>query len=124
MSWYAASAIFVFEARTGEQSRFPVHENVYLIEASSDSEALQKARQWAKGQEYDDPTLTLDDRPARLRYAGLRKLISISNPVPALQNDGPPGHGTEVTYSEFTVGKEDIAKLIAGEPVDVRYEEQ
>jgi hypothetical protein len=124
MSWYAASVIFVFKVRSGEQKRFPVWENVYLIEADTDAAALQKAEKIGKEQLVDDDTLTVDGRPADLKYCGVRKLITIQNPFPAAPNDAPPSQGTEITYSAFSLDSErDIEKLVRGCPVSVLYEE-
>ena len=123
MSWYAASAIFVFRVRSGKQRRFPVWENVYLIEATSDVDALRKAEQLAKDQQVTDATLTLDGKPAELSYAGIRKVLTIENPFPADPNADRPRDGTEVTYSEFTVSSEkEIKKLLRGERLSVVYE--
>ncbi len=118
MSWYAASAVFVYRVREGKQSRFPVLENVYLIEADSDEDALKKAEELGKSRSIDDETMTLDGRPARLDYAGIRKLLTIENPFPAQPNTDQPGHGTEVTYSDFTVANEkDLKRLVGGKSV-------
>jgi hypothetical protein len=124
MSWYAANAIFVFKYKSGKQKQFPIWENVYLIEADTDAAARQKAEEVGKANEGEDDTLTVGGHPATLEYRGIRKLITIQNPFPHEPNDAPPTHGTEITYSEFSVGsEEDIDKLVGGCAVSVLYEE-
>ena len=79
MPWFAAHAIFYFEAKDGPQDSFSIWENVYLVEAKDDDEAWRKADVWARQNEGDsDGSLFWNDRPATLRYAGIRKLITVS----------------------------------------------
>jgi hypothetical protein len=124
MTWYAASVIFVFKLRTGRQKRFPVWEDVHLIEADTDADAWRKAEELGKAKvEIDDETLTVGDRPAKMKFCGVRKVVTIDNPFPGPVDRVPPVHGTELTYSEFSLGSEkDIEKLVEGRPVSVRYE--
>ncbi len=124
MTWYAASIIIVTKLRTGVQTEFPVSEDVYLVEAETDDEALQKATAIGASSVVDDPSLTLGGRPAQHHFAGVRKLITVMNPFPDEPDQGRPYHGTEVTYSQYTLENEgDIDKLVRGEPVSVIYEE-
>ena len=45
MSWFAAHIIMAVKLKGGDQSRFPVWENIVLIGASSVDEANTKAEQ-------------------------------------------------------------------------------
>jgi hypothetical protein len=124
MTWYAASVIIAIRLRTGRQRKFPVWENVYLIEAATDEEALRKAERLGKAQEFEDKTMTLNGRPAILKFAGVRKLITIVNPFPGHPDSEPPTDGTEITYSLITVdSKKKLEDLISGQPVSVLYDE-
>jgi hypothetical protein len=124
MTWYAASIIIVTKLRAGMQTEFPVSEDVYLVEADTADEALQKAEAIGTSSVADDPSLTLGGQPARDYFAGIRKVITVMNPFPDEPDRERPYHGTEVTYSRYRLGHEgDIDKLVRGEPVSVIYED-
>jgi hypothetical protein len=126
MSWYCAHAIFYFELRDEPQDSYLIWENVYLVEASSDEEALSKAEKYAKTEEASgSDTLTLNDKPCRYKLAGIRKLITVSYIEEAVDkpNDVPVS-GAEVTYSELEVDTlDEVMKLAKGEMVEVLYRE-
>jgi hypothetical protein len=119
MPWYAASAIMLVKFKDGNQDSYPVWENVHLIQAASPEEAEEKATKRAKNDEGDHSgTFTWNERPARWDFAGLRKLVTVSN------NDFADKEldGAEVTFSEFEVKTEgDLASLVNGEDVCVMY---
>jgi hypothetical protein len=59
-----------------------------------------------------------------MEFAGVRKLLTIDNPISAHANVDPPQHGTEVTFSTFTLkSKKDLDRLISGQSVSLIYEE-
>ena len=119
MAWFAAHAIMYFKLKSGVQDRFTIWENVYLIEAENSDEAGHKAEARAKQEEGDsDGSLTVDDQPATLVFAGIRKIITVSH----WEEDGQLRHGDEITYSEFQASDEkSIRELIDGEEVSVDY---
>ncbi|HEY2589845.1 MAG TPA: hypothetical protein VGI81_29140 [Tepidisphaeraceae bacterium] len=118
MPWYAAHAIMYFRFKSGPQDRFSVWENVLLIEAAEGEDPWPKAIERAKQDEGDcKGTLVWDGRPAELRFAGIRKIISVSQ-----LGDGPLASGDELTYSELLVtDEESLRRLAAGESVNVEY---
>jgi hypothetical protein len=128
VTWYAASLIYVFKLRTGKQKRFSVWEDVCLVKASSGAVARRKAERLGRSREDKDQTWTVGGRPGRpatLVFAGVRKVLTIANPIsaPSLDTD-PPRHGTEVTFSTFTLkSKKDLDKLVSGQSVPMIYEE-
>ncbi|WP_353928947.1 DUF4288 domain-containing protein [Okeanomitos corallinicola TIOX110] len=103
----------------GNQNKYPIWENIILIEANSDEEALEKAETRAKEDESEsEDDFTWENRSASLIFAGIRKLISCNNP------DENPHHGTEISYSQMEVKTEDeLSKLVKGESVTIIYEE-
>jgi len=117
MSWYAAHAVIYVRFKDGQQESYPFWENILLIEANSDEEALAKATQRAKEDEGDSHgTFTWSGRPAQWCFAGIRKLTSCED------SDNKPGDGTEITYLEMEASDEDdFSRVINGEPVVVRY---
>jgi hypothetical protein len=119
MTWYAASVIMYTKFKEGEQEKFPLYENVLLIQADSDNEAIEKARRRGLEDEGDsNGTYSYEGRPATLAFAGIRKVIKTQG------SEGRPTDGTEITYSEMEVDtKETLLRLVNGEPVVVRYEE-
>ncbi|CAM3526387.1 DUF4288 domain-containing protein [Corallococcus soli] len=123
--WYAASVVLFFRRTTGRQRTFPVWENVYLIEASNDEEARQRAEALGRA-EAGQEGLKLNGKPAELVFGGVRKVVSCAaNPaVPGKSTVAKLYDGIEATYSTFVVqSRKDLEKLIQGEPVSVLYEE-
>jgi hypothetical protein len=102
------------------QSRFPVWENIVLIEADSKAQAFHKAEQHGRLEEGDDDgTFRWGGQPARWVFAGVRKLTACEDP------ETHPGDGTEVSYSELELeSQEAVAQLVAGKPVSLRYNER
>jgi hypothetical protein len=74
----------------------------------------------------EDESLTINGRPARLVFGGVRKLISCAA---APESPGPSTaetieDGVEATYSFLVVSsRRELDALIKGEPVQVLYEE-
>ena len=46
--WYAAHAVMLFRLKEGEQTEFPIWENIFLIEAATPEETHQKAEARAR----------------------------------------------------------------------------
>ena len=118
MTWYAAHAIMYVKFKDSVQDKYPVWENIILIEAQSDEEAFRKAEERAKEDEGDSKeTFTWQGRPATWIFAGIRKLVDFESPT-----DGPKD-GMEVTYLQMEVDTEEsLTKLVNGESVTIRYE--
>lgn len=116
MKWYAAHLDYYFKLRTGKQRSFRVWENIVLIRASDADEAYDKAEERGRQEVADDdPSLTWDGRPARMVFAGVRKVTSCTD------EDKRPGDGTEVTYLEMELDSESaIRKLVAMQPVSLK----
>jgi len=107
--WYCAHAIFYFEFKSGDYDSVLVNENVYLIQAVDEKNAMKKALDIAKGNEdlNEDDHLELNDRPVRYLFSGIRKLIEIGN------HDKDDSNiiesGVEITYSELEV--DDVSQV-------------
>lgn len=121
MTWYAAHIIIGMKRRDGK-GPISVHENVFLIEAETFERASRIAsREGAQQADLDDG-LTIDGKPADYIFAGVRKIITISNPDPLDQTEDRPTTGTEITFSEFEVaGEAALRRLAEGKTVDIRY---
>ncbi len=119
---YAAHLILAVRFRDGVRDRFPCFENVVLVSAADDEEALRAARRYGEDEAArggDD--FTWDGRPAYWEFVGVRKLIECRTPGGADDRVGP---GTELTYSQLAVAsEEDLRRLADGEPVPLTYEE-
>jgi len=120
MSWFAAHLIMYVKLKGKRQSRFPVWENIVLIEADSEAQAFHKAEQRGRLEEGDDEgSFRWGSQPARWVFAGVRKLTTCEDP------ETRPSDGTEVSYSELELdSQEAVAQLVAGEPVALRYNER
>lgn len=132
MTWYAAHIISYVRFLDGNQDKYPIWENIVLIEAESPDEAYEKAKKI--GQDHYDGTATgsgnlrWDGRPGVWVFAGIRKVIrcqdTTATEVTRIEEGERPIHGTEITYSELEVSSEEaLTKLLNGDPVIVLYEE-
>ena len=122
MTWYAAHVVESIRKLNNKNDDILIYENVVLIEAKNDKQALTKAKKYAKAAIVHDETLTLDNEPAILELIGIRKVVTIGNPWPLKQDEDPPTTGTEISYSEFRVkNQRDLRKFVKGEPVMVEY---
>jgi len=122
--WYCAHAIFYYELKFTKQDSYLVHENVYLIQAEDEEVAMMKAIEIAKENEdlSEDNHLELNEKPVRYIFAGIRKLITVSNYDKEDQNILESG--MEATYSEFEVDAIDqVNELSDGGFVEVLYRE-
>ena len=101
-------------SRQGLRSAFRLGEH-RLIHAKSAEEAFAKAEELGREDAGDDDgSLRLNNEPAELVFAGVRKLVLCRD------QDRRPTDGTEVSYNEMEVRSEEaIHKLIAGQPVSV-----
>jgi Domain of unknown function (DUF4288) len=117
MNWYAAHIVMVVEFKDAVQRRFPVWENIVLIEARSEDEAFDKAESHGRAEEGDDGgSFRWGEQPARWTFAGVRKLTECQAP------DQRPANGTELSYTEFELdSREAVKKLVAGKPVEARF---
>ncbi len=118
MNWYAAHAMMYVKFKDGLQDKYPVWENIILIEANDSAEAFAKAETRAKENEGDcDATFTWEGRPATWCLAGIRKLLTCQN------YHERPGNGTEITYLEMEISNhENFLKLLNGESVAILYD--
>lgn len=117
MSWYAAHAIMVVKFKEGVQDSYPFWENILLVEAQSDEEAIVKATNRAKENEGDSQgSFTWGGRPAVWQFAGIRKLINCED------SDNQPTDGIEISYLEMELPDEEtFSRFLNGEPVTVLY---
>ncbi len=121
MTWFAAHIVIGMMREDGI-GPVSVYENVILIEAKSANEAHLMASKVGETEAQLDDGLTIDDNPAKRVFAGVRKIISVSNPDPYDLDQDQPTTGTEITYSEFEVADEAaLLSFAKGEAVDVRY---
>lgn len=122
--WYAAHAIFYFERMEPKQESYLIHENVYLISATTYEVAEEEAKRLAQDNEdlNVDGHLEVNGRKAIYRFAGLRKVVEVqTTPDP---DDALPLNGREITYSVMEVDTLDEVKALAqGEMGNVLYRE-
>src|SRR5262245_19428332 len=113
MSWFAAHVVLYVRLKEGEQTRFPVWENIVLIKADSEDEAWSKAEEHGRAGEGDDVgTFRWGGQPASWVFAGVRKLTLCEDV------DRRPGDGRDVSYIEMELNSaEAVQQFIQGEPV-------
>jgi hypothetical protein len=121
MGWFAASIIIGMKSQN-EIGPILVHENVVLLEADNSDEVFQKARKIGETEVAIDDGLTLNGMPAKRIFAGIRKIIKVSNPSPYDPEQDRPSDGTEITYSVYEVPDDEALKNLAnGEETKVLY---
>lgn len=121
MTWFAAHIVIGIRRRDGI-GVISIYENVVLIEAPKAKDARLVASKIGEAETKIDDDLTIDDFPAERLFAGIRKLVNISNPDPLDLDQDRPISGSEITYSEFEVADETAMYQFArGETIDVRY---
>jgi len=114
MKWYAAHVILYFKLRNRKQRRFRVWENIILIRARDSEEAYAKAEERGREDAFDDESLTWGGHPARVVFAGVRKITYCEDP------ETRPTDRTEITYIEMDLESETaIRKLVEVKPVAV-----
>lgn len=119
MAWYGVHVIMAVRFKDGNQDSFPAWENIYLIEATDAKEAENKAKSIGHNNEGDSAgTFQWNDRPAAWRFAGVRRIIEISDDK-SLRNE--PGDGVEVTYQTLEFDEEAELRAYAdGGPATLR----
>lgn len=124
MTWYAAHIVIGIVPLHESSGPILVHENVVLVEAPSEADALGKANTIGQTEATLQDGLTVSGVPAKRVFAGIRKLITVSNPEPSDLDQERPSDGTEITYSVYEVSnQEELKKLAAGSAVPVQYVE-
>jgi hypothetical protein len=120
MSWYAAHLVMLVEFKDSVQDRYPVWENIVLVEAASDEEAFLKAEVRGKEDEGDEGgSFHWGKKPAQWVFAGVRKLAECA----MLGNT--PGDGTEITFNELEFSShEAVNKFAQGKPIEVLYNDR
>jgi hypothetical protein len=120
MSWYAAHLVMFVEFKEAVQDRYPVWENIVLLEAATEDEAFEKADCRGRGDEGDDDgSFRWGKKPARWVFAVVRKLTEC--PIVS----GSPTDGTEISFTELELCSRDaVRKLAAGLPVEALYNDR
>ncbi|MBX3167598.1 MAG: DUF4288 domain-containing protein [Candidatus Eremiobacteraeota bacterium] len=99
------------------QEKFPLWENIHLIEAENSEEA--SAKSLALGKKHEDlewGSSHCDDKPARMVFCGVRKLIEVM--------EDKLESGIELTYVELEVSKrEQIQDLLEQKAVTLIFDE-
>ena len=119
MAWFTAHLMTYFKLKNAPQDSYTVWENIILIEAIDEAEAMTKAHEFGRREaelDAEDETLTVDDEPAEIIFAGVRKIGTVFH----RGQSGNLESGDEVTFNEFIVpDKQSIEDLLAGDAVDV-----
>jgi len=118
---YAAHLIMAVRYRDHPRETIPLYENVLLVYADTDDEAMRQACALGRAEAAEtDESFRWNGHPARWEFVGVRKLITCQ---PHGLSDRI-GHGAELTYSLMVVRSEaDLKKLVAGDPVEITYHE-
>lgn len=118
--WYSAHVIMHLKPNGQRTGKRLVWENIILVQGDSPEIALEKAKKaGVEDQEYCSEGLTVDGKPAKMVFLGVRKLIECRTVGDV---EDKPADGSEVSFSEFLVeGDDDLRKLARGDAVKVIY---
>src|SRR5262245_56427996 len=117
--WYCVHALHYFECQSGSQDSYLVWEHMYLIKANSPDDAKSKGELRAQRDEpHTDTRTMLNDRPAQLRFACIRKVVECQD-LHILSS--MPVDGTELSYSEYSVSPGEFSNLIEARSAAVVY---
>ena len=110
-------AHLIYIVKYSEQQKFPMWENVHLIEAEDADIAEEIAtKMGAENEEILSQDFICNGRPARMVFCGLRKLVPIW--------DDSLVSGTELTHLELEIDDEALVqKLLERKPVKLIYDE-
>jgi len=120
MTWYAAHIIMAVKYKRGVQRRFPVWENVVLIQAATEAQAFAKAEAIGlRDASDDDGSMYWGGRLARWEFSGIRKLTEC-----ALLSERP-SDSDEVTYHELEfTSSAAVERYANGQPAEARHVDQ
>ena len=110
--WYAAHILMYVKRKNPDRGAIPAWENIVLIEAASDEEALALAQKRGQDEEGDDDgSFRWDGAPAEWVFAGVRKLTLCEEP------ERRPQTGTEISYIQLELPSEQaVMDLAEGKP--------
>lgn len=116
--WYSAHAVMAIRFKEGVQNEFPAWENIILIQAETDQEALDKAEARAR-QDEGECGLTWAGHPAEFVFSGLRKVVK------CYESELQPSDGTELTYNQLVFSnKEDFDAFASGREAHALFENE
>jgi hypothetical protein len=114
MTWYAAHIVMQVELYSEEQIKFPIWENIYLVEANTVDEAISKAEKIGLSHNGDsNGSFRWGDKPAHWVFRGVRKLIELQS---SADIENRPLDGCELTYNSLEFDdRESLIKFVNGE---------
>lgn len=115
------------EVLDGDQDEYPVWEDIHLIWAMTEEEAWSKADAIGEQEQTpaEDKGATYNERPARLRFAGIRRLCETPDLIegPTTEEIIQAFDGKEVAYVEFIVpDKDTVERMLARRDCTVTLE--
>ena len=144
MNLYSAHIILYVQLKSGRQRKVPVWENIVLFSAGSSDAAFAKAEAYGRAEaDNEDESFTWGDKPARLVFAGVRKVTpchgglpqsieSLEAFVPVVAGEKAKRvsgarriDGFEVACNEYELTSiSDIEQFVAGEQVELLLNDQ
>ena len=102
------------------QRKFPVWENIVLVVAQSEKEALRKAEMHGRFDEGgDDGTFGWGGKPATWVFMGVRKLTECMTLTDRVED------GTKISFNELELDSEEaVDQLASGRPAAAMYNDQ
>lgn len=128
MAWFVATnaMLTLIDSVDVKQTQFPIELQIYLIEASTEKIAIEKATAIGKDdEEAGGSGLTLDDRPAKQKFLGIKRLSKIFPPPESgldLDNSIPES-GAEVLHIRVEVKSlEKAQNFMLNDEIITRYD--
>jgi len=119
--WYTAHIVMYVKLLDEAPGPHLFTEDIYLIHATSVDQAFSKADaigQWLETTDIDSGH-TVDDRPARNVFYGVRRLAECLDLI-----DEAPGDGKEIAFLRFSAATEaDVRRFADGQTISVTAED-
>ncbi len=117
MTYYSVHVIMIVVFEEGPQDDFPIWMNIYLVPAENADQAYSLGIKCAVDEAETTSGFTCDDRPASLRFAGVRSVWRVIDFNDAGLKLAKP---IEIAAIQMQVKKDsDVSALIQGDEVPV-----
>lgn len=123
--WHVAHVLISSRRKNCQEANIFVEESFVLVEADDYDEAYEKVCRDIQAEvdaRNQSEHAFEDGSVGYFQFEGIRKIMTIWNAVNG-GNDRPPVSGSELSYSNYIVAKDDINKLVDGEAVTLTYVE-
>lgn len=116
LTTYALHVAFTIRLKEGEQTEFPVWENVYIAQCANSDDAWAKAEEIGRQtDELVDESLTLNGQKATMSFLCVRRAITCDFGLNEVT-------GMEATYLKLSISANELEAYKKGDDCNLTYE--